>query len=62
MEAVFAAGEIHQPMILLKGKNFMIRYLEHQITPAMYSNTERGWTTNAEGLHWLDEFVKKTKP
>ena len=62
MEAVSAAGEIHQPTILLKGKNFMIRYLEHQIIPAMYGNTERGWTTDAEGLRWLDEFVKKTKP
>ena len=51
-----------QPTILLKGKNFMIRYLEHQIIPAMYGNTERGWTTDAEGLRWLDEFAKKTKP
>jgi hypothetical protein len=62
MEAVSAAGKIHQPTILLKGKNFMIRYLEHQIIPAMYGNTERGWTTDAEGLRWLDEFAIQTKP
>ena len=62
MEAVSAAGEIHQPTILLKGKNFMICYLEHQIIPAMYGNTERGWTTDVEGLCWLDEFAKQTKP
>ena len=53
MEVISAEGEIHQPTILLKGKNFMICYLEHWIVPAMYGNTECGWATNAEVLRWL---------
>ena len=62
MEVISALGEIHQPTILRKGKNFMIHYLEHQIVPAMYGNTECGWTTDAEALRWLDEFSKQKKP
>ncbi|KZP02543.1 hypothetical protein FIBSPDRAFT_660821, partial [Athelia psychrophila] len=62
IEAISAAGACHHPTILLKGKTFQSRWLKYKIQGASYGNTERGWTTDAEAITWLEGFLKATKP
>lgn len=62
IEAISAAGACHHPTILLKGKTFQSRWLKYKIQGASYGNMERGWTTDAEAITWLEGFLKATKP
>ena len=61
IEAISASGGLHHPTILLKGKTLQGCWLIHRVAGASYGNTERGWTTDAEAITWLEGFAKFTK-
>jgi hypothetical protein len=62
MECISAVGEARHPTILFKEKTFQNRWLTHRIPGASYGNTTKGWTSNEEGLLWLESYANQTKP
>lgn len=62
MECISAAGQARHPTILFKGKTFQNCWLTHRIPGASYGNTTKDWTSNEEGLLWLESYANQSKP
>jgi hypothetical protein len=55
VEVVSAAGEALQPLVILKGKALQTTWFPTLVPDWLFTTSERGWTSNAIGLKWLEK-------
>lgn len=59
--ATSADGRVAGTTILFKGANFQTSWTLKKLPGVHYGNTEKGWTTNEEGIRFYTRWEAETR-